>query len=86
MIKCQILLQQEIYMLITKNSIFKVILWFYMYEYFPCLCAHRPMHDVFPWFHGVQERVLDPLELGLQIVLSYHVTAGNEIWKNSQCS
>jgi hypothetical protein len=39
--------------------------------------------------HGDQKRELDPLELEIQTIVSYHVGAGNQIQvlsKNSQCS
>lgn len=41
-----------------------------------------------PAVHRGQERVLDPLELELQMVVSQYVGAENQncvLWKNSQC-
>lgn len=47
------------------------------------------LHHMNAWYHVSQKRVLDPLKLELQMVMSYHVGTVNPtyaFWKNDHCS
>lgn len=49
------------------------------------LCAYH----VLPGTCGGQRKVLDPLEMESEMVVSFHVGSGNlaqVLWKSSQCS
>lgn len=64
--------------------------WKFHYFYFVCfLPEYMSIHPVFEWSILVQKRALDTLELGLQMVLSHKVSAGNWswfLWKNNKYS
>lgn len=51
--------------------------WFYVCE---CLPAYVFVHHVHAWYPRKPERVLGPLELKLQTVVSCYVGAGNWTW------
>lgn len=48
----------------------------YMYGYFNGMCF---VQYVYSWGHWSHKRSLDHLELGLWVVLSYHMNAGNKL-------
>lgn len=50
-----------------------------------CLCVCVPMYG--NWRRS--EKVLDPLELGSEMIVNHHVSDGNQmwvLWEISQCS
>ena len=54
---------------------------------FACMDVYAS--QIMPGIQGGQKRVLDPRELKLQRVVSYHVGGGNRtwvLWKSSQCA
>lgn len=72
-------------MLRKQNYLFTFILCVHAYnEYFACIYVCAPCTNL----EG-QKKVSDPLELGLQTVVSCYLDAGNwiqSLWKSSQCS
>lgn len=49
--------------------------------------AHIYVHHMHTWCLQRSERVLELLELELEMVVSHHVGAGNLLlWKNSKCA
>ena len=53
------------------------------------ICAYMCDIMCMSYGHGGQERMLDPLKLKLQMIISYHVGAENQtqdLYKSSKCS
>ena len=72
--------------LLVFLHLLKILQLFYAWVFYLYLCQCTPS---MPVIYGSQKKVLDALELKLQVVVSCHVGAGNWIhvfWKSSQCS
>lgn len=70
------------------NTYFIMVTLLYLFLiYFMCVSVSpecMSVHHLWAGTHGDQKRVLNPLGLELQVVISYHVSAGNQIvdfWK-----
>lgn len=81
--------QTAVYLFATRLPKYRHILNFLKKNVFICLHVYLCMTYVTGTFEEEQKRVLDPWELELWMVISYHVCAENEIQilcQSNRCS